>query len=148
MPGNPQPIFSRVGDVTANSGAVSTGKMGMTLTIVAGDYTGQNGNNQIVFTSDATNGSFIQKLRFKALGTNVATVARIYLNNGGSQALANNNAFIGEISLPATTAIATAATVDLEYPLNIALNPGFQVLCGLGTAVAAGWVVTGIGGKY
>ena len=60
----------------------------------------------------------------------------------------NNNTFIGEIGLPATTAIATTTTVDIDYPLNIPLNPGFRLIGGLGTAVAAGWNVTPVMGKY
>ena len=148
MPGNQYPIFSRQGEVSSNNGVVTTARLGQTLTVAADDYTGVNGNNQIVFTSDANNGSFIQRLRFKALGTNVASVARIYMNNGGSNTVANNNILIGEQTLPATTAIATASTIDLDYPLNMALNPGFQILVGLGTTVAAGWSVSPVGGDY
>lgn len=59
-----------------------------------------------------------------------------------------NNYLYGELSLPATTAIATAATVDIEYPLNIALAPGQRIIVGLASNVVAGWYVTGIGGSY
>jgi len=59
-----------------------------------------------------------------------------------------NTKLYGEISLPATTASATAATADIDYPMNVALPPGWEVYCGLGTAVAAGWSVMGIGGDY
>lgn len=148
MPGNQYPIFSRQGEVSANNGVATTARLGQTLTVAAGDYTGVNDNNQIVFTSDANNGSYIQRLRFKALGTNVASVARIYMNNGGSNTVADNNILIGEQTLPATTAIATASTIDLDYPLNMALNPGFTILVGLGTTVAAGWSVSPVGGDY
>lgn len=63
MPGNQYPIFSRQGEVSANNGVATTARLGQTLTVAAGDYTGVNGNNQIVFTSDANNGSYIQRLR-------------------------------------------------------------------------------------
>jgi len=59
-----------------------------------------------------------------------------------------NNWLFGEVSLPVTTATATAATVDIDYPMNFALPPGFKVLAGLGTTVAAGWALTAIAGKY
>lgn len=243
---------------------------GAVLTTAAADYNGVNINNQFIFDADEVNGSFIQKLRFKAMGTNVATVARIYVNNGnlnqtstiaaivgtptgtpsttggtlstgtyfakiqpidqwggipaaglpstfspesssvtvvgptgsitwswpfisgaasyrifvGAQSggqyayfrhdstvpiftqtsatqitgtdirLGNpgdyhtNQMFIGEVSLPATTASASAATPDIEYSLNMALPPGYRILVGLGTTVAAGWAITGIGGNY
>ena len=144
MPGNITPIFSRVGDVSNNA----TSGMATTLLTATADFTGVSANHKKVFTADPTNGSFVQKLRFKALGTNVASVARIYLNNGDVNTLAVNNSFYGEISLPATTLINTAATIDIDYPMNLALNPNFAIWVGLGTTVAAGWVCTAIGGKY
>lgn len=144
MPANIDPIFSKKGDVSTNG---TTG-MHQGITAAANDYDGAGANNSLVWTADANNGGFIQRLRFKANGTNVATVARIFINNGSTPGTAANNVFIGEISLPATTAIATAATPDLDYPLGFALPPGFRIYVGLGTAVAAGWTVSGVGGQY
>ena len=61
----------------------------------------------------------------------------------------SNLSFVGEFSLPATTIAANAPVApDLDYPINKALDPGFMIYVGLGTAVAAGWQVTAIGGKY
>lgn len=253
MAGNTTPIFSRVGDIQG----------GVILQNAAADYTGTGTNNAIVFTSDISNGGFVQKLRFKAGAvSNAATVARIYINEGpfnqasptgvpgtpsgttastggsliGGQFFARvqsidqwggetaftaesapvtiagsttagtitwtwtaptttssaatyrlfvgpvtngeyayfttntnsytqtvpyiqgqiastsdyviNNIFFGEVSLPATTAIATAATSDVDYPMNIALPPGYRLVVGLGSAAAGGWYVTTIAGKY
>lgn len=144
MPANTSPIFSRDGEVSNNS---TTGMNQLVLT-AANDYTGAGANNSLIFTADATNGSFVQRIRFKAGGTNVASVARIFLNNGSAATTATNNVFYGEISLPATTAIATAATVEIDYPLNFALPPAFRIYFGLGTTVAAGWVGCVIAGNY
>lgn len=144
MAGNAAPIYSKDGEV-ANNG--TTG-MNALVTSAANDYTGAGANNSLIFTADATNGSFVQRIRFKAGGTNVASVARIFLNNGAALTTATNNVFYGEVSLPATTLIATAATVEIDYPLNFALPPGFRIAFGLGTAVAAGWVATVIAGNY
>lgn len=141
---NVNPIFSISGDVSSNG---TTG-MAPTLTTAAADYDGTGANNSLVFTADATNGGYIKSLRFKAKGSNTASVARIFLNNGSTNGTAGNNSFFGEISLPATTAIATAATMDVDYPMEIALPAGFRIYVGLGTTVAAGWVVTPVGGKY
>lgn len=243
---NNDPIYSRRGAITRSC----------ILKLAANDYTGVHANNQEVCAVDADNGGFVQRLRFKALGTNVATVARIFLNNGkpnenwaaapaaptgtpsgsggtiltgtyyglvialdayGGQSVigalstgvavtgptgsiswswtavagavsyrlyvgaintqgtqdryftsatnsysqtamhyagtyddpqVGNNKFFGELSLPATTANAAAATPDVDYLLNIALPPGWEVYAGLGTAVAAGWAVTPIAGDY
>jgi hypothetical protein len=246
MAGNNAPVYSKRGAITRS----------VILKLAANDYTGVHVNNQEVFAADATNGSFIQRLRFKPLGTNVATVARIFLNNGfsnenwatapaaptgtpsasggtilsgtyygmlvaidayGQQSVlgtlstgivvtgptgsiawswtavagavsyrlyvgnqnvvgtqdryftsatnsfsqtamhyagtyddpqVGNCKFYGEVSLPATTVSATAALVDIDYPMNFALPPGWEVYAGLGTAVAAGWFVTPIAGDY
>lgn len=145
MPGNIDPIFTRVGDVTKDG---TTG-MSQPVTAAANDFTGAGANNALVFTADPTNGGFLRAIRIKAAGTNVATVARLYLNNGSANTTAANNSLFGEIALPATTASATAATSsDIEYPVNMALPPGFRVYVGLATAVASGWVFTPLGGKY
>jgi hypothetical protein len=141
---NTNPIFQRLGDVSNNT---TTG-FGGTLLTATGDYTGVSTNYVLVFTADATNGSWLERLRFKAIGTNVASVARIFINNGSTHTTAANNAFYGELSLPATTASNTSGTVDLDYPLGFAINPGFTIYAGLGTTVAAGWVCVGIGGPY
>lgn len=253
MAGNSDPIFSRVGALGQS----------MVLKAAAADYSGVSPYNRTVFTADATNGGFIQRIRFKALGTNVATVARVYIGRGavnsnfalaptaptgtpsatggsmltgnyyativaigpgGSQSVigafstvvavssataigsiawswaavpgavsyrlyvspwsttttystyatryvttatnsysqtsmigeigtfddptVGNQFLYDEISLPATTISATAATVTVDLPMGIALPPGDEVIVGLGTAVAAGWSAVGIGGAY
>ena len=243
---NTAPIYTLTGDIQG----------GDILTTQSADYTGQGLLNVAVFAANATNGGYIQRIRFKALGTNIATVARIYVNDGngrlatvasaaatpsgtpsntggtllagpyyakvvvvdqyGTRTVAgtestlvtvasgstgsiawtwtastgaksyeiwvgsvtggqltyftsttnsfsqtaaigtggsigtvnNNNFLIGEQSLPATTISATSATADIDYPLNFALPPGYRILVGLGTTVAAGWLVTGFGGAY
>lgn len=144
MPANTDPIYSRLGDVSKDG---TTG-MGQLITAAANDYTGIGANNVLVWTSDATNGGFLQRVRLKAGGTNVASVMRFFINNGSTNGTATNNCFYGEIGLPATTASATGATVDLDYPFNIALPAGFRIYAGLGTAVAAGWAMTPVAGKY
>lgn len=141
---NIDPIYSRRGQLANNA---TTGMNQLILT-AANDYTGAGANNSLVFTADATNGSYVQRLRFKPGGTNVASVARIFINNGSTVGTATNNVFYGEISLPATTAIATSGTVEIDYPMGFALNPGFRIYFGLGTTVAAGWVCTAIAGDY
>lgn len=144
MAANNDPIYSKAGVLSTDAGT----SMGSAVTAAAADYTGAGANNALGFTADATNGGYVQRLRFKALGTNVPTVARIYINNGSANTTAANNSFYGEVSLPATTASATAATVDIDYPMGFALPPGFRIYWGLGTAVAAGWKMTPISGKY
>lgn len=145
MPGNADPIFSRVGDVTTNA---TTG-MAQAITAAANDFTGAGANNVLVWTADATNGGYIQRLRLKAAGTNVASAIRFFINNGSSNTTATNNSFWGELPLPSTSASTTAMTgPDIDYVLGFALPAGFRIYAGLATAVAAGWFVTPVAGKY
>lgn len=266
MPSNINPIYTRVADIQGGTllgnaaGTISTGS-------VATDYTGQPGHNIPIFTADPTNGGYIQKIRFKAAGTNVAALAKIYINEGklntvspvgtpgtptgsplttggtllggtggqnyfakvqgvgswggygilSAESLAvsiaagstgsitwswtaatgpvafyriyvgtitggeysyfdtttaattftqivpfvanqfgnpidntTTNMFIGEISLPASTASNVTAGVEIDYPLNIALPPAYRVFVGMHSTaqLASGWVVTAFGGKY
>lgn len=141
---NRVPIYTAQGEV-ANNG--TTG-MNQPITAAANDYSGISANNSLIFTADATNGSYVQKIRLKAAGSCVASVMRFYINNGSTAGTATNNQFYGEVSLPATTAIATAAAVEIDYPLNFALPPAFRLYAGLGTAVSAGWVCSVIAGNY
>lgn len=137
------PIFTAAPDV-ANNAATA---FGGTLLTATADYTGQSANHVLVHTA-GSNGSYIRKLRFKAIGTNVATVVRIYINNGSTNATAANNIFYGEISMPATTASNTAATSDVDYVMEIAIPASFRIYAGVGTTVASGWICTAVAGQY
>lgn len=105
------------------------------------------GTSSLVFTA-GSNGGYVQRMRFRPLGTNVATVARIFINNGSTTATQANNALWDEISLPATTLSETSALATYEIPLNFALPAGYKIYVTLGTGVAAGYTITCIGGKY
>lgn len=148
MPANSEPIYSKQGSVSKDAVSSSSATFCGTILTATGDYTGASANHQLVWTADATNGGYIQRIRFTAIGTNVATVARIYINNGGTQTTAANNVIYGQQSLPATTASNTAATVEIDYPMGLALDPGFRIYVGVATTVASGWICVGVGGKY
>jgi len=138
MSANNDPIYTRVGAMG----------VGVSVASAQNTYDGAGANDTLVFTADSTNGSFLQRLRFKAKGANVATVARVYINNGSANSTPANNSLFGEVSLPATTASATAATPDVEYLLNFALPPGYRIYVGIATGVASGWAITPVGGHY
>jgi hypothetical protein len=95
-----------------------------------------------------TAGNFVQKLVARSLGTNIATVLRVFINNGGVNTTAANNSLIAELTLPATTLSEVAAQPDYVLPLNFALPAGFKINVTIGTAVAAGYQVSVIGGQY
>jgi hypothetical protein len=140
MAANTQPIFSTLGAISAsgsqtaaNTATDGTGTVG---TIITANALGNNAGN------------FIQKIIARPLGTNVASVARIFWNNGGVNTTATNNSLIAEVSLPATSLSQSAAMTGIEIPINFALPPGHKLLVTLGTAVAAGWNFTAIAGQY
>jgi|688.fasta_scaffold144321_3 hypothetical protein len=137
MAANTSPIFTLTPDI---QWAISATTANTTKTLAAG-------TNFFCFSA-GTNGSFVQRIRFRTLGTNVASVARIWINNGNTTATASNNTLWDEISLPATTVTETAAQSNYELPLNFALPPSYTIYVTLGTAVAAGWDVIVIGGDY
>ena len=143
MPANQTPIYTATPDISKDN---STG-MGQLITAAAADYTGISANYVLVHTAGA-NGSYIRRLRLKAGGTNVAAVMRIFINNGAVPGTATNNEFYGEIGLPATTAVTTAPTVDIDYPMDVQLRSTQRVYVGLGAAVAAGWSCVAIAGQY
>lgn len=101
-----------------------------------------------VFEADATEGSRVDYLQIMALGTNVATVLRVWINNGATTATAANNVMYKNITLPATTVSQTAQLTEQQVNLDLSLPPGYKLYVTLGTAVAAGYGVTAVGGKY
>lgn len=141
---NTAPVYSKTPDVSNNKSTA----VGGALTTATGDFTGVSANHVLEHTADAQ-GSYVKKLRFKALGTNIATVARIYLNNGATPATATNNTFFGEIALPASTLSNTGVTgPDIDYMMDLPLPAGWRIYVGLGTTVAAGWNCTAVTGQY
>lgn len=138
MAANTAPIFSIAGDVEWGT------------TVLTTQNTAKDGTGTVLtcFTADATNGGFVQRIRFRSAGTNIATMARVFINNGSTNATAANNILYDEITLAATTLSEVAAQPVYELPLNFALPPGYKLNVTLGTTVAAGYYVSVIGGKY
>jgi hypothetical protein len=141
MAANTAPIFSALGSIqwapaaltSANTAKDGTGTV---TTIATGNVAGNNAGN------------FMQKLIARPLGTNVATVLRVFINNGAVNTTAANNTLIAELTLPATALSEVSAQPDFVLPLNFVLPAGYKINCTLGTAVAAGYQVTAVGGQY
>lgn len=141
MPANISPIFSAKGAIQWNPVTLNTANTAKDGTgTVATIFTGQSAGNAA--------GNFVQRLAARPLGTNIATVLRVFINNGSSNATASNNSLIAELTLPASTLSEVAAQPDYVMPLNFALPAGYKINCTIGTSVAAGFAVTVIGGEY
>lgn len=154
MASNTDPIFSRSGEVQSSSLAAGT-LLGSTAN------TAQDGTGTIypVFTADATNGGYIQKLSFQSITSTALTVCRVFIVDTvptvTSGALVSNTSLnthlFNEIQLPAVTVSQTVAAPHLELPLNLALPAGYRVAVTFATSTGAsttGWAVLAIGGKY
>lgn len=141
MPGNVQPIFARVAKIgQAQLGAANTGA---DLSTNAG----------LIFTADATNGSIVNEVRIKYLpGTStVATVLRLWINNGGTLSTTTNNSLVTEITIPIIGTTQIAATPDYVIPLSrggIVLPPSYRMYATIGTYSTGTFMVSAYGGDY
>ena len=133
------PNFKPIFPITPN---VSWGKL--TTANTAKDGTG---TVVTVFTAGA-NGARLDYLKVRALGTNVATVLRVFVNNGSTNATDTNNALVLEQTIAATTLSETAQLVDNIVQLDLSLPAGYKANVTIGTTVAAGLQVTACGGDY
>jgi len=149
MAANTSPIFSAKGDIQGLAGV---------LTTAAADYTGQSINNYPVFRADPTNGGFIQRLRFKARGGNVATVARIYLSAENTRLVSSIAAVTGTPTgtpnttggtLLAGTYYAKIVAVD-QYGAETVASTETAVVTTTGTTSSITWSWTPVTGaaKY
>jgi hypothetical protein len=137
VPANTQPIFSIAGEA---QWSVSMIAFNTTTDLTSGTI-------YPVFTG-GTNGSYVQKIRFRHQGTNSATVVRVFINNGGATTTATNNTLWDEITVAANTLVQNAASINYELPLGFALPAGYRIYCTFGTSTTGGIIATVIGGDY
>jgi hypothetical protein len=119
-------------------------------TALATANTAKDGTGTVltVFTAHATEGSRVDYLKSRALGSNIATVMRAFINNGSTNATPANNTLFMERTIPATTLSEVAELADIMIPLDISLPAGYKINVTIGTTVAAGLALTAIGGHY
>ena len=146
MPANTSPIFPLTANITWVSGAAANAATpgvtaNTTFDLTSGTIYGP------VYTA-TTNGSRLDFLRLRPLGTNVATVARVWINNGSATGTAANNVLFFERTVATTTVSQTAEQFDTVIPLNISLQATYRIYLTFGTAVAAGFHASVVGGDY
>ena len=127
MAANTAPIFSH------------TPAMGWGTITAANTAKDGTGTVVTIFTADATEGSYVEGIKLKPLGTNVASVMRIFINNGLTNATAANNILFADQGLLAVTNTEVAGQTEYIVPIRMALPAGYRINITLGTAVAAGW---------
>ena len=149
MAANTAPIYSKVGDIQWGAADGDGGAAGPLKTA----NTAKDGTGTVltIFTADATNGGRVDRISARAVGTNTASVLRVFVNNGETNATVANNTLVTELTLPATTLSEVAQLLDQTIsgtPFPMVLPPGYKLMVTLGTTVAAGYRVTAYGGKY
>ena len=143
MAANTIPIYTKA----ANISWVNTLMTGVTAVTGVGAT--------LLFTAGAE-GSRVERIRFRALGTNAATVGRIFINNGGDVATTTNNVLYAEVSMAATAVSTTTSLLTTsELPavadttaFPIVLPAGYRLYVTLGANVATGYDVIAIGADY
>ncbi|MFZ6643280.1 hypothetical protein ACO0LL_26400 [Undibacterium sp. TC4M20W] len=101
-----------------------------------------------ISASAGVNGAFVESVEALPIGTNTASVLRIFLNNGSTNTAALNNILWEEANLPATTLTEISAQTKVVIPVNRAIPAGYILYATIGTAVAAGWRVRVHTGDY
>jgi len=139
MPANTSPIFPLTAKVTWVNAA---GLVANTTT----DLTA--GTNYPSGYTAGANGSRIDFVKARSLGTNVVTVVRVWINNGSTTATAANNTLYYEQALAATVVSQTTQQPDMVIPINVSLPSGYMLYFTFGTAIAAGYDLVTVGGDY
>ena len=148
MAGNATPQFTKNGNVSgiavtaANTSSEGGGTIGTDIFLA--------------FTADATNGSFVDTVRWiptaTANTTTTATVGRVYVSSQASGATTNANThLIAEVTLPSVSADhATIPVFSIDVPVNMRLPAGWTILvqCNAAPAANSQWKVVAVGGDY
>lgn len=121
------------------------------------DGSGTIGTDMILLITGATDGTFINKVRFSPAATAAATattasVHRLFLSTQASGATTSaNTSLIAEISAPNQTAAqTTAAIMALDIPLGFYIPSGVTLLWSMHHAAAANtlWHAVAFAGAY
>ena len=145
MPANTSPIYSIVGATDS----VASNNSGLVVGPTANTALDGSGTLVKAFTA-GTNGSYIQKIRFRPVGSPAATVCRVFISNSTTTS-ATATWLFDEITLPAVTLSQTAASSVFELPLNIAIEPSYLLYVTFGTSTGSagtGYSVVTVAGDY
>lgn len=134
MPANTSPVFPLTPVIP----------VGQTL---ATANTAKDGTGTVatLYTAGA-NGSKLSGVQIAYTGTSVATVLRLFINNGSTNATATNNSLYKSVAIPANTLSEVAAANDIPVSLDLTLPAGYKLMATIGTTIAAAIAVTASGG--
>lgn len=145
MPANTSPIYSITGDIQS----VAQNNSGLVVGPTANTALDGSGTLYKLFTAGA-NGSYVQKIRFRPVGSPAATVCRVFVSSSTTTS-ATNTWLYDEITLPAVTLSQTAASSVFELPINFAMNANYLLYVTFGTSTGSagtGYSVVCVAGDY
>jgi hypothetical protein len=146
---NQNPIFIKDPLYAAPAGSTDFIGSGSGVVLTANtalDGTGSVGSTLILLATIPSSGAVLNKIILSHLGTNIATVVRVFINNGSSVATATNNRLFREYTMSANTLSQTSASVqviDDFYGLGYRLPAGSVLYITTGTTIAGGIQVQG-----
>jgi hypothetical protein len=106
--------------------------------------TGTSGTIAWVYQNDTEQGVYVDRLVWRAVGTNIQSVGRAFFNNGQPNTTASNNSLFAEETLAATTGSETAAITPVVMDIQAWVPPGGRIFCTVGTTVASGYQITAV----
>lgn len=145
MPANTNPIYS----IAGRTDSVAANNTGLIVGPTANTALDGTGTLYKGFTA-GSNGSYLQKVRYRPVGSPAATVGRIFISSS-TTTNATNTWLFDEITLPSITLSQTAATSVFEVPLNFALPANYLLYFTFGTSTGSagtGYSVVTIAGDY
>lgn len=145
MPANTSPIYS----IAGRNDSVAANNSGLVVGPTANTALDGSGTMYKAFTA-GSNGSYVQKIRFRPVGSPAATVCRVFISSSTTTS-ATNTWLFDEITLPAVTLSQTAASSVFELPLNFAMPANYLLYVTFGTSTGSsgtGYSVVTVAGDY
>lgn len=127
---------------------VATPKNWFASTALAANAAVDGTGTVVTVLTAGANGAKVKKIRLNHLGSNIATVVRLFINNGSANSTAANNGLVYEYTMAANTLSQVAASVPAEINLDLALAAGYKLNVTVGTTIASGIMVNAEGGDY
>jgi hypothetical protein len=151
MAANTVPIFSKAGLYGSVNITAANTKSDGTATAIGTDIF-------LAFTADATNGSFVERVRFNPVATVAATstnatTVRVFISTKSSGATTGGtDTFLyQELAIPSLTADATTtANIAFEVPMGFIVPAGYTILVSSHQTLATNTAIqaTVIAGQY
>lgn len=139
MPANTDPIFALTPKIAWGTVATANTALDGTGTIVT-------------ICTAGSNGSRVSRIVCQYTGTSVATVLRVFINNGSTNVTATNNTLRSELTIAANTLSQVAQSTQtniIDFGADGLILPnGYKLNITIGTTVANALTVEAESGDY